>query len=141
MASWLNAPFDSFLFNVQKFSVFPRISPIVPIRRRDRFESAEWLYELKHAGFRTLSYVGDGRSRFVSRRRGALTAALRRILLIERIFVPFKVVTYFPPFYFLAALSLERSPPAENHPVSGLPFHAQAYPCVDQSLLLARISQ
>jgi len=48
--------------------VLPKISPIIPVRRRDVFESPDWLYELKHDGFRALAYTGDGRCRFVSRR-------------------------------------------------------------------------
>lgn len=40
----------------------------MPVRRRDLFESAEWVYELKHDGFRALAYVGGGRCRFISRR-------------------------------------------------------------------------
>jgi bifunctional non-homologous end joining protein LigD len=48
--------------------VFPKISPIIPVRRRDLFESAEWVYELKHDGFRALAYVKEGRCQFVSRR-------------------------------------------------------------------------
>jgi bifunctional non-homologous end joining protein LigD len=48
--------------------VFPKISPIVPVRRRDLFESREWLYELKHDGFRALAYIGEGRCRLISRR-------------------------------------------------------------------------
>ena len=35
----------------------PKISPIIPGRRRDLFESAEWIYELKHDGFRALAYL------------------------------------------------------------------------------------
>jgi hypothetical protein len=30
--------------------MFPKISPIIPVRRRDLFESREWLYELNHDG-------------------------------------------------------------------------------------------
>ena len=37
--------------------MFPKISPIIPVRRRDLFESAEWVYELKHDGFRALAYL------------------------------------------------------------------------------------
>ena len=48
--------------------MFPKISPIIPVRRRDLFESAEWVYELKHDGFRALAYVKEGRCQFVSRR-------------------------------------------------------------------------
>jgi len=48
--------------------VFPKISSIIPVRRRDLFESAEWVYELKHDGFRALAYVAGGRCRLISRR-------------------------------------------------------------------------
>jgi hypothetical protein len=45
--------------------LFPKISsPIIPVRRRDLFESAEWVYELKHAGFRAVAYFDAGRSQF-----------------------------------------------------------------------------
>jgi len=33
------------------------------LRVRDLFESAEWVYEVKHDGFRAVAYVGDGRCR------------------------------------------------------------------------------
>jgi bifunctional non-homologous end joining protein LigD len=48
--------------------VFPKISPLIPVRRRDLLQSAEWVYEVKHDGFRAIAYVGGGRCRFVSRR-------------------------------------------------------------------------
>jgi bifunctional non-homologous end joining protein LigD len=48
--------------------VFPKIRPIIPVRRRELFESAEWVYELKHDGFRALAYITDGRCRLISRR-------------------------------------------------------------------------
>jgi hypothetical protein len=40
--------------------MFPKINPIIPVRRRDLFESAEWVYELKHDGFRALAYPMAG---------------------------------------------------------------------------------
>ena len=48
--------------------MFPKISPIIPVRRRDLFESTEWVYELKHDGFRALAHLNSGRCRFISRR-------------------------------------------------------------------------
>jgi len=48
--------------------MFPKISPIIPVRRRDLFESAGWVYELKHDGFRALAYLDGRRCRLVSRR-------------------------------------------------------------------------
>ena len=47
---------------------FLKINPIIPVWRRELFESTEWLYELKHDGFRALAYADDGRCRLVSRR-------------------------------------------------------------------------
>ena len=47
--------------------MFPKISPIIPVRRRDLFESAEWVYELKHDGFRALAYLNGGGCRLISR--------------------------------------------------------------------------
>jgi bifunctional non-homologous end joining protein LigD len=49
-------------------AMFPKISPIIPVRRRDLFESAEWVYELKHDGFRALAYIAEGHCRLISRR-------------------------------------------------------------------------
>jgi hypothetical protein len=37
--------------------MFLKIFPIIPVRRRDLWESAEWVYELKHDGFRALAYL------------------------------------------------------------------------------------
>src|SRR4030095_5326756 len=48
--------------------MFPKISPIIPERRPDIFEHPDWLYELKHDGFRALAYLDEGRCRFVSRK-------------------------------------------------------------------------
>ena len=48
--------------------MFPKISPIIPVRRRDLFENAEWLYELKHDGFRAIAYLAEGHCRLISRR-------------------------------------------------------------------------
>jgi bifunctional non-homologous end joining protein LigD len=69
--------------------MFPKISPIIPVRRRDLFESAEWVYELKHDGFRGLAYLNGGHCRLVSRRGnemkrfGDLAAALAKELKIK----------------------------------------------------------
>jgi bifunctional non-homologous end joining protein LigD len=48
--------------------MFPKISSIIPERRPDIFEHPDWLYELKHDGFRALAYLDQGRCRLVSRR-------------------------------------------------------------------------
>jgi bifunctional non-homologous end joining protein LigD len=52
--------------------MFPKITPIIPVRRRDLFESRDWLYELKHDGFRALAYLDHGRCQLVSRKRNVM---------------------------------------------------------------------
>ena len=47
--------------------MFAKISPLVPVRRYDLFESAEWIYELKHDGYRALAYIAE---RLAIRRKG-----------------------------------------------------------------------
>ena len=42
--------FDSWAFNVIEIVRVPKISPIIAVRRRDLFESADWVYELNHDG-------------------------------------------------------------------------------------------
>jgi bifunctional non-homologous end joining protein LigD len=49
-------------------AMFPKINPIIPERRRDIFEHPDWVYEVKHDGFRALAYLDQGRCRLVSRR-------------------------------------------------------------------------
>jgi bifunctional non-homologous end joining protein LigD len=48
--------------------MFPKISPIMPVHRRDIFDSPDWVYEVKHDGFRALAYLQQRQCRFVSRR-------------------------------------------------------------------------
>jgi bifunctional non-homologous end joining protein LigD len=45
----------------------PRIQPIRPTRRKDSFDHAEWVFEVKYDGFRGLCYVERGRNRLISR--------------------------------------------------------------------------
>jgi bifunctional non-homologous end joining protein LigD len=51
---------------------FPRITPIIPVRRSVVFDHADWVYELKYDGFRALAYVADGHCRLISRRGNQL---------------------------------------------------------------------
>jgi bifunctional non-homologous end joining protein LigD len=48
--------------------MFPKLARSYPVRRRDLFESPEWLYELKHDGFRAMAYLDGGRCRLISHR-------------------------------------------------------------------------
>src|SRR5262245_58281578 len=69
--------------------MFPKISPIIPVRRREIFDSREELYEIKHDGVRALGYLKDGRCPFVSRngnemkRFGDLSALIAQELKVK----------------------------------------------------------
>src|SRR5690348_13933656 len=45
----------------------PRIQPIRPTWRKDPFDDADWLFEVKYDGFRALCYLEPRRSRLISR--------------------------------------------------------------------------
>src|SRR5436190_2974097 len=48
--------------------MFPNNLRPMPLKRhREPFSHPDWLFELKHDGFRALAFVNDGRCRFVSR--------------------------------------------------------------------------
>jgi bifunctional non-homologous end joining protein LigD len=49
--------------------VLPSIIPAKLARSLEAFDHADWLFELKHDGFRSLAYLEDGRCRLVSRHR------------------------------------------------------------------------
>lgn len=46
----------------------PQIKPLELTRRVETFDDGNWLFELKHDGFRALAYVSDGVCKLVSRR-------------------------------------------------------------------------
>ena len=47
----------------------PQISPMTLSRLREPFDHPDWIFELKHDGFRALAYISEGDCRLVSRRR------------------------------------------------------------------------
>jgi bifunctional non-homologous end joining protein LigD len=47
----------------------PRIEPMKLSLRTEPFDHPDYLFELKHDGFRSLAYVADGKCQLVSRRR------------------------------------------------------------------------
>ena len=64
--------------------MLPKIAPMELRLVRDAFDHADYIFELKHDGFRGLAYVERGECRLVSRRgRGlkfpSLAAALAKI--------------------------------------------------------------
>jgi len=40
--------------------MLPRIQPINPTRIAAPFDHQDWIFELKHDGFRALAYIEDG---------------------------------------------------------------------------------
>lgn len=48
--------------------LLPHISPLTLIRRREPFDHPDWVFELKHDGFRALAYITEDGCRLVSRR-------------------------------------------------------------------------
>jgi bifunctional non-homologous end joining protein LigD len=49
--------------------VLPQIQPAKLARSLAAFNDPDWLFELKHDGFRALAYLEEGRCRLVSRHR------------------------------------------------------------------------
>ncbi len=49
--------------------MLPAITPAKLARSLEPFDDKDWLFELKHDGFRSLAYLEDGRCRLVSRHR------------------------------------------------------------------------
>jgi bifunctional non-homologous end joining protein LigD len=46
----------------------PRIAPLTLRRLREPFDHPDWVFELKHDGFRGVAYISDSSCRIVSRR-------------------------------------------------------------------------
>jgi bifunctional non-homologous end joining protein LigD len=69
--------------------MLPRITPIAPTRIRAPFDHPDWIFELKHDGFRAVAYILAGKCELVSRRRnvyksfGPLRDALAQIRLTD----------------------------------------------------------
>src|SRR3954469_22455628 len=55
-------------FTIQQLPMFPNNLKTMPLKRhREPFSHPDWLYELKHDGYRALAFVRDGTCRLVSR--------------------------------------------------------------------------
>ena len=48
--------------------MLPQVVPLNPIKQPAPFDHPDYLYELKHDGFRALAYFEDGRCELVSRK-------------------------------------------------------------------------
>jgi ATP-dependent DNA ligase len=51
------------------FMGLPRIQPIAPTRIQAPFNDPEFIFELKHDGFRAVAYIEDGTCRLISRKQ------------------------------------------------------------------------
>src|ERR1700680_2041115 len=51
--------------------MLPRIDAAKLTLTRQAFDSSEYLYELKHDGFRALAYIAEGHCELISRRRNS----------------------------------------------------------------------
>jgi bifunctional non-homologous end joining protein LigD len=48
--------------------MLPRVQPINPSRIASAFDHSDWLFELKHDGFRAVAYIENGACQLVSRK-------------------------------------------------------------------------
>ena len=46
----------------------PKLFPLALTRRREPFDHPDWIFELKHDGFRGVAYIADATCRIISRR-------------------------------------------------------------------------
>ena len=51
--------------------MLPSVTPTKLTKCLAAFDDPDWLFELKHDGFRSLAYIEDGKRRLVSRRRNS----------------------------------------------------------------------
>ena len=49
--------------------MLPRITPIAPTRIRTAFDDPDFVWELKHDGFRALAYIESGSCQLISRKQ------------------------------------------------------------------------
>src|SRR5216684_383280 len=49
--------------------MLPRINPINPAKIASPFNHQDWVFELKHDGFRALAYIDDGSCKLISRKQ------------------------------------------------------------------------
>jgi bifunctional non-homologous end joining protein LigD len=72
--------------------MLPRITPINPTRLAAPFDGADFLFELKHDGFRAVAYVEESKCELVSRKKityksvGRLNAAMATLPVKSAIF-------------------------------------------------------
>src|SRR5689334_21086079 len=50
---------------------FPAFQAPVPLKTRAAFDHPDWLFELKHDGFRSLAFISDGECVLVSKKNNA----------------------------------------------------------------------
>lgn len=60
-----------------KLSDLPQVSPTALTLRKQAFDSPDFLFELKHDGFRAMAYIAGGECRLVSRNKNVFRAFKR----------------------------------------------------------------
>jgi hypothetical protein len=77
----------------------PQLAPMTLSRLREPFDDPDWLFELKHDGFRTLAYVERGKCELISRRRNvyksfeSLREAISRLLRVDNAILDGEIVS------------------------------------------------
>jgi bifunctional non-homologous end joining protein LigD len=89
----------------------PRIQPIIPTVRKEPFDGAGWLFDVKYDGFRALCFIEQGHCRLISRngkplsRFAALATELASVLEVDEAIIDGEVIvadeTGRPQFYDL----------------------------------------
>ena len=51
-----------------KARLFPKIEPMQLVQQSAPFDHDDWLFEIKHDGFRSLAYIQNGVCKLVSRK-------------------------------------------------------------------------
>ena len=76
----------------------PAIRPMTLVRAGEPFSDPDWLFELKHDGFRTLAYVERGKCELISRRRNvyksfeSVREAISRLLRVDNAILDGEIV-------------------------------------------------
>jgi bifunctional non-homologous end joining protein LigD len=92
---------------------FPIIRLAIPTRAAAAFDHPDWVFELKHDGFRALAQIADGRCNLISRKNnvyksfGPLREALRGLRVRDAVLV--EKIYFTPRDWRIASLTLSAS--------------------------------
>jgi bifunctional non-homologous end joining protein LigD len=71
---------------------FPTIRLVIPTRAPAAFDDRNWVFELKHDGFRAVAYIGDGRCDLISRKNNRYKSFERLCEALARLRVQSAIV-------------------------------------------------